>query len=422
MTSTGRLIPVVVTQFVEEAAMLWNLRSVLLEAPHVRIDHLRRLDNRLAAHLDGLHSSGEAAWQQCLSALESPSSARLFVAATEAVRADYHESLQQLFALVQAFPDASRGLISAFGWLSRNYLQNIVARMVSSGDPFDRMVGIAACAVHGVDPGLVSRRLLEDSDVQVFGRSLRTAAELGREELLDASLAALSDERPECRYWAAWSAVLLGERGRALAALRSASVDDGAPPKSRARAFRLALQAMSVTQSHAFLAELRSEPTDVRRLITGSGIVGDPSYVAWLIGQMTNDATARLAGESFTMITGADLAWSDLERLRAESFVESPNDDPEDANVEIDPDESLPWPDVDKVEKWWAANAARFQTGTRYFMGAPVIREHCIDVLKTGYQRQRILAAHYLCLLEPGTPLFNTSAPAWRQQRLLAAM
>jgi hypothetical protein len=43
-------------------------------------------------------------------------------------------------------------------------------------------------------------------------------------------------------------------------------------------------------------------------------------------------------------------------------------------------------------------------------------------VLKTGHQRQRILAAHYLCLLNPGTPLFNTSAPAWRQQRLLAQM
>jgi hypothetical protein len=55
-------------------------------------------------------------------------------------------------------------------------------------------------------------------------------------------------------------------------------------------------------------------------------------------------------------------------------------------------------------------------------MGAPVTREHCVHVLKTGYQRQRILAAHYLCLLEPGTPLFNTSAPAWRQQKLLARL
>ena len=59
--------------------------------------------------------------------------------------------------------------------------------------------------------------------------------------------------------------------------------------------------------------------------------------------------------------------------------------------------------------------------GARYFMGAPVTREHCLDVVKNGYQRQRVLAAHYLCLLEPGTPLFNTSAPGLAgSQRLLA--
>ena len=29
-----------------------------------------------------------------------------------------------------------------------------------------------------------------------------------------------------------------------------------------------------------------------------------------------------------------------------------------------------------------------------------------------GYQRRRIAAVEYLCLLNPGTPLFNTSAPA----------
>jgi uncharacterized protein (TIGR02270 family) len=88
----------------------------------------------------------------------------------------------------------------------------------------------------------------------------------------------------------------------------------------------------------------------------------------------------------------------------------------------MDPDDGLPWPDPEKIKNWWAKNSSRFTPGQRYFIGAPVTRAHCIDVLKNGYQRQRILAAHYLCLLEPGTPLFNTSAPAWRQQKLLAGM
>ena len=130
--------------------------------------------------------------------------------------------------------------------------------------------------------------------------------------------------------------------------------------------------------------------------------------------------TARLAGEAFSLITGTDLGCCGLEGKPPENFEAGPNDDPDDPNVDMDPDEGCHG-QTRESQAWWAANGA-VSNGTRYFMGAPVTREHCIDVLKNGYQRQRILAAHYLCLLEPGTPLFNTSAPAWRQQRLLAKM
>jgi uncharacterized protein (TIGR02270 family) len=131
--------------------------------------------------------------------------------------------------------------------------------------------------------------------------------------------------------------------------------------------------------------------------------------------------TARVAGEGFTLVSGAELDAQQLWRARPEGEF-GPTDDPGDEDVSIDPDEGLMWPDPEKAAAWWDLNASRFHTGQRYFLGAPVTREHCIDVLKTGYQRQRVLAAHHLCLLEPGTPLFNTSAPAWRQQRLLERM
>jgi uncharacterized protein (TIGR02270 family) len=184
----------------------------------------------------------------------------------------------------------------------------------------------------------------------------------------------------------------------------------------------LALQAMSLSASHGLLQQLGGDQQQRRWLIQGSGIAGDPKYVPWLLGHMANEETARLAGEAFSLITGVDLGESKLDGERPENFESGPNGDPDDPNVDMDQDEGLPWPDPKTIEIWWAANGNRFQSGSRYFIGAPVTREHCIDVLKNGYQRQRILAAHYLCLLEPGTPLFNTSAPAWRQQRLLAKM
>jgi uncharacterized protein (TIGR02270 family) len=137
---------------------------------------------------------------------------------------------------------------------------------------------------------------------------------------------------------------------------------------------------------------------------------------------MEDDTLTRTAGEAFATITGASLEWDELERTPPENFEGGPNDNPDDSDVAMDPDDGLLWPDVERVQRWWSHNAFRFQPGVRYFLGAPVTRDHCIEVLKNGYQRQRILAAHYVCLLEPGTPLFNTSAPAWRQQKLLAQM
>jgi uncharacterized protein (TIGR02270 family) len=221
------------------------------------------------------------------------------------------------------------------------------------------------------------------------------------------------------RFWGAWSAVLLGDREHAFNVLARTAEGNGAFGR---RAFTLALQAADHADAHRMLQHLAVESDRQRWLIEGSGIGGDPHYVPWLLKQMRSEKSARLAGAAFCLITGADFSALNLEGSPPKDFESEVNDDPDDPKVEMDPDDELPWPDVEKVEKWWAANASRFQAGTRYFVDAPVTRAHCIYVLKNGYQRQRILAAHYLCLLEPGTPLFNASAPAWRQQRLLAKM
>lgn len=418
MIATGAL-PYVVGQHCAESANLRNLRQTLVTAPDVTLPVLRRFDDRLAAHLDALVVAGELAWQSCEAALEVPSVGVVFTVAVRAIEDRQQRRLDRLFALNQAVVGIVDGLTSAFGWLEQEQLQGVVASLLASQEPLRRVVGIAACAMHRVDPGLVSARRIQDSSLDVRSRALRAAGEIGRYELVSTCAAGIADEEPHCQFWAAWSAVLLGDRNMALEALTSAGLTPGV---HMARAFPLALQAKSVGAAHAVLQGLAKESDHYRWLMQGSGIVGDPTYVPWLIKQMADDKTARLAGEAFSLITGADLALLDLERKPPEDFKAGPNDDPDDPHVEMDPDDGLPWPDVERIQRWWSANGPRFQAGTRYFMGAPVTREHCIDVLKNGYQRQRVLAAHYLCLLEPGTPLFNTSAPAWRQQKLLAQM
>jgi uncharacterized protein (TIGR02270 family) len=129
---------------------------------------------------------------------------------------------------------------------------------------------------------------------------------------------------------------------------------------------------------------------------------------------------ARTAGEAFSMITGIDLAYADLEGECPEGFDAGPTENPEDEDVAMDPDEDLPWPAAQLVADWWSKNQARFRNGTRYLAGKPIATDNLRQVLRTGFQRQRAAAAIELTLLHPGQPLFEVRAPGYWQQKLLA--
>jgi uncharacterized protein (TIGR02270 family) len=122
---------------------------------------------------------------------------------------------------------------------------------------------------------------------------------------------------------------------------------------------------------------------------------------------------ARVAGEAFSTITGANLAEEKLEAL-------PPAPENEEEETALDPDEFLPWPDPQRVFAWWEKNETRFEPGTRYLLGKPVTPEQLQWTLRHGNQKLRRGAALELAMLDPGRPLFNVCAPAPVQQRLLA--
>jgi uncharacterized protein (TIGR02270 family) len=408
----------VLDQHVEDLAILWNTRRELAVSGHVALRHLARFDRRIAAHLDGCVIGGNRAIETLRSELATATASRLFAIGATVLETLDRDAFDICVAVCEAERQLGAGLRSALGWVEPQRLSGLGQELVRSRSPFQRQLGLSAFRLHGVSPQSQLVHALMDVDAGVREEGHRLAGTIGSVDAVSGIRFADGHDEDN-RFWAAWAAVLLGERTPALAVLRT-TASSGGPHK--ARAFRLALQAMNTDDGHATLQQIAADPADVKWLVLGTGICGNPTYVPWLIGHMATDQNARLAGEAFSLITGADLALLDLERKPPENFESGPNDDPNDPSVDMDPDDGLPWPDPDKIETWWAANEHRFQKGQRYFMGKPVTREHCIDVLKNGYQRQRILAAHYLCLLDPGTPLFNTSAPAWRQQKQLAQL
>lgn len=415
-TMTRRnVISVVIEQHGEELAALWSTRQALTRAGHVALRHLARIDQRIAAHQDGCVIGGAAALEVLNAQLATATPGRLFAAAVVAFDLNDRPTVARCVALAEAVPDARAGLISALGWVSPDRLQGIVREMMTASSSVLRAVGLAACRVHGVSPGSALVDGLEDPAPEVRAEAFRTAGVLG-EVGYAAALAGSVDRDATCRFWSAWSAVLLGDRGRGLDALTNVAVTDGV---HRLRAFHLASQAMRLAAAHELLARLSKEPARKRCVIEGAGVVGDPRYVPWLISLMVDDKLARLAGEALASITGADLALLDLERKPPEDLEVGPNDDPDDSNTAMDADEGLPWPDPARVRAWWEDHQAGFHAGTRYLKGAPVAIEQCIDVLRNGSQRHRWLAAHQIPLLSPGRALFNTSAPASRQEAQL---
>jgi uncharacterized protein (TIGR02270 family) len=408
-----------VLQHLDDAAVLRSMRSVLVRAPHVKLLHLGRTDERLAAHLDGLSVAGDHGAGLSQAALETPGVGQLFVAAVLAIERRDAAQIDRLSSLLSVVPDAPRALASAFGWVGPGLLRGLTTLLLASESADARWLGLAACAQHRVDPGTALTAAIEHADPRLRVRALRAAGELGRVDLLPACLAHLQDEQTGVALAAAASATLLGDRNAAVGALGTLALAPG-PPQLEALA--LALFTADAAAARAFVKRLAASGAPLRTLIKAAGWAGDVQVLPWLLKHMDDDAHARLAGEAFSFITGVDLAALDLERKPPEKAAAGPNDDPNDDNVALDDDESLPWPDPTKLTAWWHQNADRFPSGTRLFAGAPITTHHCFQVLKEHTQRRRMAAALYMSLIKPGTALFNCAAPTRRQERLLAQM
>ena len=405
----------VLTQYVEGAAALWNRRCSLVRARGTGLARLRSEDTRLEAHLQGLRLGGGRARKELTDAFSSLGFGEVFPAAVLALEGRESAMLEHIAAVVRAKPELEPALVAAVGWIDPAALQGVV-REWRQADAFWQRIAIAACGKQRVNPSTWLAAFLNSDEPAIAAAAARVAGEVGATELMTLLLRLTESKDTACRYWAARSAALTGDRGVSRAVMLSLAAAGTLPE----RALDFTLQIIEPSHGHELLRALAAAVANARPLLRGAGVVGDPQYVPWLLKQMQDLQNARAAGEAFALITGLDLTASGLDRPAPEKVTPGAADKAD--GGDDDEDETLAWPDPERIAAWWSQNERRFPVATRCFMGGPITREHCVDVLKKGHQRQRRLAAHYLCLLEPGTPLFNTSAPAWRQQRLLAEM
>lgn len=411
------VIPHIIDQHVEETAFLWLLRNNAIKEAHYNLIYLQRLEDRIEAHIDGLRVAQKAGWECALANLkEFKEAGELFTAAMLAFESSNSDYLNTLYASAEQTPEAIDGLISALGWVEPHHLQGKVNGLLSSHSVFWRRVGIAACAIHRVDPKHFLEQALLDEDLALLSRALKACGELGRHDLRELIAKHLSHHDGDVQFWAAWALSLLGNRREAPQCLQQFVFK---PSPYAEEAIRLVCRMQTLAETQQLLGSLVKEHQALRLAIQGVGASGDSRYIPWLIQQMEIPDQARIAGESFSLITGIDLAYDDLEMDQPADFQTGPNEDAEDDNVTLDADENLPWPNPNLIQQWWQQHQAAFPNGQRYLMGQVISSEQCEQVLKTAMQRQRYAAALELALMQANSPLFETRAKVSRQKKRL---
>src|SRR5271157_619832 len=410
-------VRVIVEQHAESASFLWHSRDGAVTEPHYVLKGLAKLDGRVEAQLDGLRIAGEPGWEIVKAALvEIGEPGEVFVAAVLAFESGVPERVQQVIEVGTATPEAARGLISALGWLPYPQASKTIKTLLAAESTAELRAGLAAMSAHRKNPGPPALfKAFASDDPLLKARALRAVGEVGLIDFQITARATTKGKDPACRFWAAWSSALLSAQRNAVTSLQDIAEAGGTFAE---RAAQTAMRRLAPKDAKTWLIRLVKELGQKRIALIAAGAFADPEAIPFLIDQMKVPKLARVAGESFSLISGADIAYEDLDGEPPEDVEVAPPETPE-AEAALEADLSLPWPDPVLVQKWWNTRQGNFAKGTRYLLGQPITPESLRLALKNGYQRQRAAAALELAILKPGRPVFEVRAPGFRQQQLL---
>jgi uncharacterized protein (TIGR02270 family) len=395
----------VLAEHATTTAFLWKLRERALRAPHYKLKHLARLDERLSAHVAGLRQGGAVALAIVQAEMEDANPGTVFGLTYLAFHCGDTRLMNQAIQVALAEPALRDPFVSALAWLPLARVLPALERLSTSEHAAVRRVAVS---VYGVRR-LKATRLLADAlgaaDAALKSRALRSAGETGCRDLLDRVSRAVGEADPLCRLRAIEASAVLGSQNAAEAALDLA---ESAPEHADA-ALEICIRCSSLMMAKDVVRSLIGSG-QMRRAISSVGALGDPLGVPWLLDCMNEPRHARLAGESFASITGADLAYLGLKQ------------DPSDLDAEddLEADADLTWPNPVRVAEWWGRNSASFIGGRRYLGGRPIGPDGLAAVLRSGYQRDRRRAAFELARHRPDAILFPVDERADRQSRRLA--
>ncbi|MGL4237208.1 hypothetical protein [Tabrizicola sp.] len=392
----------------ENAAFVASQLRLGQDGPNFRLIELFDLECRLGGHLDALVIGRDVGLELALENL--------------AIAAEFGEVFTAFHLCLHARPDIKLAKLAppdvllwdqvaalgfAAAWCTPETLAERMRDWIGGNDPMATWIALDVCGSRRVDPKGHLQPLLSHRDPKVAARAMRLAAELGRADLAP-ELARLAESAGDetLRFWASWSAALLGDR-RAAPGVLSKLVTPQTPPAIARMTAELLPLVLDDRSARAAIARLMSQRETERWGIVATGALGSADTLDWLLRQMAEPTRSRVAGAAFCLMTGAKLS---AESLELDTFP----DDPDDPVVAACPQESfieakLYWPDPEKLARWLAANPARFAPQTRFLLGVAAWTIQPPIEATAIYQLDQRAVALELATRSPDAPL-----PNWR--------
>ncbi|OWQ84457.1 hypothetical protein CDN99_24520 [Roseateles aquatilis] len=412
----------VLDEHAEDAAFLWRQREHAVRAPHYRLKHLALLDARVVAHLEGLRVGGVPGWEAARRTLADGEPGSAFVLAYLAARRGGEASLQTALQMTQAGPDWRAAVVEGLAWSAEGAA--VLGPAAASLPALALHVGLTWTPPPERDSAVRTAvaEAATHPDPLLRAEGLRLLGETKRKDRTALLAGAMTDPDPACRFWAARSLALLGDAARAHEAFAQAREI----PELAQEALEVAMRLGDPGWAREQIRALAADAGRAREAVMAAGRLGDPLVVPWLLDLLDHPTLARVAAESFAMITGIDLDLAAFKAGTAEPEDGGPAPGaaaplaPEDGPEPHVDDEDLPPPAPRALRRWWSQERHRFVGGRRYLVGRAIDTAVAVEVLRNGYQRQRQGAALELARLRPGARVFSTRSRADWQRRWLA--
>lgn len=354
--------------------------------------------------------AGDAAHQLNEHGLADGEAATVFVATWLACARGDSATLSRLGALAAADPSFAGAVVAALTWRPMAQIEAIVRGLLASNVPTHRLMGVRVLLDRRVQSFGDLTRYLNDTFAPVRAMTATLAGVLKRTQDVDALRALRNDPDAGVQWAAARALMLLGDANASVELLACASGSQA----SAEVAASLLVRCLDHGTARSWIQSLTKNESMLRLGISASGMFGDTRVVDWLLVLMDDPQHARLAGEAFALMTGADLDPMALRRDPPENF------DP-DTDLLADEDADLGWPDTHKVKQWWMTHRSGMPPERRHLGGRLVSTGTATHVLRHGYQRQRAQAAIELALMSAPAMEFPVRAPGpWQRQRLAA--